>query len=168
MSLKSSVEDKGVQVRTALDSDIPAIQSLYRELDWHHVHILPRFFQHVDGDIRTDESIAEWIGSNDKACFVAAVGDRITGFVFVAERQQPAQPMYRIRTFALIDNAVVSEEYRSRGIGQALFGQAIEWARARGITELQVSVWNENLGAYGFYHRQGFRPVTTRMELSLQ
>lgn len=69
--------------------------------------------------------------------------------------------------YALIDNAVVTMEYRGRGIGQVLFDAAAEWARRKRIATAQVQVWNANRGAYRFYLRQGFNPITTRMELPL-
>lgn len=156
-----------MQIRIAIEDDIPAIQSLYRELDGHHVDLLPVYFQKVDGDIRTDESIAQWIVSDDKAYFIATVDGAIVGFASVAERTHPAQPMYRKHRYALIDNAVVATDYRGRGIGQALFDAAAEWARRKGIATAQVQVWNANRGAYRFYLRQGFSPITTRMELPL-
>ena len=156
-----------MQIRTATANAIPAIQSLYRELDGHHVGVLPQFSQSVDGDIRTVESIAGWIASDDKAYFVAEVNDQVVGFASVAERMHPAQPMYRSHRYALIDNAVVAADHRGRGIGQALFDAAAEWTRVRGIAAAQVQVWNGNDGAYRFYQRQGFHPITTRMELTL-
>ena len=105
-----------MQVRTALGSDIPTIQSLYRELDGHHVDILPQYFQKVDLDIRTDESIAQWIASDDKAYFVAEVDGRVVGFASIAERMHPATPMYRNYRYALIDNVVVTAGHRGRGL----------------------------------------------------
>lgn len=157
-----------MQIRIARPNDIPAIQLLYRELDGHHVSVLPQYFQRVDADIRTDEAIAEWIDSDDKAYFLAEVNGEVVGFASITERMHPAQPMYRRHRYALIDNAVVAADYQAQGIGQALFDAATEWSRARGIVAVQVQVWNGNEGACKFYLRQGFRPVTTRMELALQ
>lgn len=161
-------ERKIVQIRIARPDDIPAIQRLYRELDAHHVGILPQYFQSVDADIRSDASIAEWMSSDDKAYLVAAVKNTIVGFVSIAERMHPAQTMYRTHRYTVIEYAVVAAEHRSQGIGQALFLSVTEWSRARGILAIQVQVWNDNDEAYRFYQQQGFRSITTRMELSLQ
>ena len=57
VSAALSAKENKVQIRNAIANDIPAIQSLYRELDSHHVGILAQYFQNVEGDIRTDESI---------------------------------------------------------------------------------------------------------------
>ncbi len=85
----------------------------------------------------------------------------------MAERAHPALPMFRRHRYGLIDNAAVAAAYRGRGIGQALFSATVEWLRGRGITAAQVQVWSENEGACRFYQRQGFKPITTRMELDI-
>lgn len=167
VSAALSAKENKLQIRNAIANDIPAIQSLYRELDSHHVGILPQYFQNVEGDIRTDESIAEWITSDDKTYLIAEVSGEVVGFASVAERTHPAQPMYSTHRYALIDNAVVASVHRTQGIGQALFEAVIDWARTRNLGTAQVQVWNDNDGAYRFYRRHCFRPITTRMELKL-
>lgn len=49
----------------------------------------------------------------------------------------------------------VAPEARGRGVGGALFRAAVEWARARGCTQLKVETQNVNVPACRFYAHQG-------------
>jgi GNAT superfamily N-acetyltransferase len=58
---------------------------------------------------------------------------------------------------ALIEDMVVSENHRHKGIGRRLM-QAIEtWARSRGATRLQLLADQTNATAFSFYHKMGWR-----------
>jgi len=156
-----------VNIRNAVLPDIPAIQVLYRELDRHHVDLLPGTFRPVEGDIRSDDAIAKWIGSEDHIYLVAEADDGIVGFISVAIKSRASLPMYHPNRYGLIEEAVVTTTHRRTGVGKKLFNAAIDWMRAQGLQSVQVQVWNANSKAVEFYSRQGFNSIYTRMELNL-
>ncbi len=58
---------------------------------------------------------------------------------------------------ALVEDMVVDEAARGRGVGRRLI-QALEaWARARGATRLQLLADRDNHSALRFYERMGWR-----------
>jgi GNAT superfamily N-acetyltransferase len=58
---------------------------------------------------------------------------------------------------ALVEDMVISENHRRKGIGRRLM-QAIEtWARSRGATRLQLLTDQTNAAAFNFYQRMGWR-----------
>lgn len=156
-----------VDIRNAVLSDVPAIQMLYRELDRHHVDLLPDTFRSVEGDIRRDDAIAEWIGAEDHAYLVAEADGGIVGFVSVAIKSRASLPMFHPKRYGLIDEAVVTTTHRRTGLGKQLFNAAIDWIRDRGLQSVQVQVWNANFEAVDFYCRQELSSLFTRMELNL-
>ena len=52
----------------------------------------------------------------------------------------------------------VRQGLQNRGVGQALFGAALQWLEAPG-RRLWIGVWSENHGAQRFYGRHGFAKV---------
>jgi ribosomal protein S18 acetylase RimI-like enzyme len=48
-------------------------------------------------------------------------------------------------------------EWRRRGIGEALFQRAVDFARERGYLKFVIQVRSSNTSAQGFYQRLGFR-----------
>lgn len=156
-----------IEIREATIADIVAIQTLYRQLDRHHVDLLPDTFRPIEGDIRSDDAVSEWIVATDSAYLVAETEGDIVGFVSVAEKSSGVLPMVYPKRYGLIDDAVVTTAHRGTGVGKQLFAAAVNWMRARGLQSMQVQVWNANADAVEFYSKQGFSPIYTRMELDL-
>ncbi len=65
---------------------------------------------------------------------------------------------------ALIEELVVDEKARGRGVGRALIQAALDWARSQGCSEVEVSTEQDNTDAQNFYRRLGFESVTLLLE----
>jgi RimJ/RimL family protein N-acetyltransferase len=77
---------------------------------------------------------------------VAAAGTEIVGSLYV-DRSRFG--------FGEIGMAV-AREWRRRGVGSALLGAAIEWARERGLHKLSLGVFAHNAAAIALYRKFGF------------
>ena len=66
---------------------------------------------------------------------------------------------------ALIDELVVEQGHRGRGIGQQLMAEAIERCRAAGCCEIEVSTERSNEAAQKFYRQHGFSHEAVLFEL---
>ena len=92
----------------------------------------------------------------DAAVFVADDDGAIVGRLSVA--RDPHVASRHVADLGLI----VAASHRRRGLGRALLEQAVAWARASGVTKLELHVfpWNEPAlalyDAFGF-EREGFR-----------
>jgi RimJ/RimL family protein N-acetyltransferase len=51
---------------------------------------------------------------------------------------------------------LVAAAWRARGVGAALVAAAIDWARARGLHKLTLSVFPHNQAAIALYRKFGF------------
>jgi ribosomal protein S18 acetylase RimI-like enzyme len=63
------------------------------------------------------------------------------------------------RPFMLVENVVVSGEYRRAGVGSALLEAAMRLARQAGCYKVQLLSRAERSAAHAFYESRGFRPV---------
>lgn len=155
-------------IRSAEVRDVDDIQRLYRQLDRHHAALLPDVFQRLEGDARPDAFIQTRIQGDDAGYLLAELDGAVIGFVDVQRAAYPHYPMFRPREFGLIDNLIVDEPHRGKGIGKRLFEAAIDWARERGLGSVQTSVWDANARARDFYLQQGFAPTTLRLERAIE
>lgn len=57
---------------------------------------------------------------------------------------------------AMIEDIVVSREFRKCGIGRRFLEEAERWARGRGITRMQLLCDETNLPARKFYEKTGW------------
>lgn len=87
----------------------------------------------------------------DAAVFVAVDGQLVVGRLSLARDPHPASP--HVADLGL----VVADAYRRRGIGRRLLEEAVAWARAAGVTKLELHVFPWNDPAIALYEETGFR-----------
>jgi RimJ/RimL family protein N-acetyltransferase len=85
------------------------------------------------------------------AVFAVETGDgEIVGRLSLARDPHPASA--HVADLGLM----VAAGWRRRGIGRALLVQAVEWARARGVSKLELHVFPHNDAAIALYEQFGF------------
>jgi RimJ/RimL family protein N-acetyltransferase len=78
--------------------------------------------------------------------FVAVAGDQVVGLI----RIKPSQ--HGFGDLAML----VDRDWRGRGVGSALVGAAIHWARGQGLHKLSLEVFARNEAAIALYRKSGF------------
>jgi RimJ/RimL family protein N-acetyltransferase len=84
------------------------------------------------------------------AVFVAEADEGVIGRLSVGRDPHPAS--HHVADLGLM----VAESHRRRGVGQALLEAAVVWARASGVSKLELHVFPHNAGAIALYDRFGF------------
>ena len=57
-----------------------------------------------------------------------------------------------------LDNVVVKEEHRNKGVGKLLFGYLKEKAETENCSMLALDAYTDNFPAHKFYYREGYIP----------
>jgi RimJ/RimL family protein N-acetyltransferase len=89
--------------------------------------------------------------SSDAAVFVAELPEGVVGRLSLGRDPHPASR--HVADLGLM----VAAGHRRRGIGVALLGCAVEWARDLGVRKLELHVFPHNEAAIALYERFGFR-----------
>lgn len=152
-----------ITVREATLADYPALRVLFDEIQQEHVDALPHIFQMPDGPARPRRYVATLLADPDIALFVAERRGRVIGVIDVRIQHSPDNPILVPRRYAMVDTLVVRKRSRRHGAGRALMARAHEWACERGISEVQLSVWEVNAGAVAFYEALGYTTAHRRM-----
>jgi len=66
-----------------------------------------------------------------------------------------------------IDDICVDEFARGLGVGRALYGHILAYAREKGCYNVTLNVWTCNPGAMKFYEKLGLKPYKVGMETIL-
>ena len=103
-------------------------------------------------------------GWSDAAIFVAEQQEVLVGMIQCDVRTAPDVPIVMPRHFVFIDNLVVSERFRHQGVGLALVERVHQWTRKKGLTEVELGVWEFNTPARILYEKLGYQ--TTRRIMS--
>ncbi len=85
------------------------------------------------------------------AVFVAEAPDGVVGRISIARDHNPYS--HHVAELGLM----VKVDDRRRGIGTALMNEAEKWARASGITKIELHVFPHNEPAIALYRKLGFR-----------
>jgi ribosomal protein S18 acetylase RimI-like enzyme len=151
-----------VTIEPATASDFEQIARLFAEENRFHAELLPGRFQVVD-PIITHEWLEAVLSSSLKTLFVARAAGQVVGVLLLQEMANPDDEIYRPRCYVYVDELMVARVYRGRGIGRRLMEAAEGRAQELGIEEIELNVWERNLGAIAFYEHLGYTTVRRRM-----
>lgn len=155
-----------MRIPPATRDDLPALHEVF--LHRFHVDRLPDRLRipPEDGLRAFDERVRGSVDEPDALVLVAEADGCFIGCA-QARLEAPPNPFQIPRTICLLDNLVVTEDRRGRGVGTALTETVEAWARNRGATEVQLTVWDFPEGARGFYAHLGYRVLRHQMAKDL-
>ncbi len=152
-------------IRIAEETDIPQLGELFRQLHEHHISISPEsyrmpFPQYFELEMRSfleDETLTVLVSERDGALTAYAVFR-----IFDRERAErtPAKVCY-IEHFTVLENA------RRQGTGTELFQYIKALAKDQCCDKIQLGAAAKNAEALEFYSKQGMKPRTIKLELTL-
>lgn len=126
-----------IQVRPAEEGDRRSLALLFAAVAEERDGIA------AEPPIDVEKRAANW---DLERTLVALATSEVVGFLFVVESGHG---------FGEI-GMMVANDWRGRRVGAALVASAIEWARARGLHKLTLSVFPHNDAAIGLYRKFGF------------
>ena len=137
-------------------ADREAAVDLFLELNRHEFTIT--------GDRRTDRGGAEFCVEDMIAALghgavalVAVAGGKVAGLmVWRAQTDEPYM-VEATRRYGRVEDIVVAEAHRGKGIGQALLAEAERLTREAGMSRLKLTVLAGNDAAVAAYERAGYR-----------
>ena len=133
-----------IQVRKAVAADMSQVLEL--------IKALAVFENEPDAvEVTVVDLEREGFGENPLfTCFIAENADEIVGMALVYFRFST----WKGRTVHLED-LIVKEEYRGKGIGQLLYNEVMKFGLSHGVKRVEWIVLNWNEGAIRFYERSG-------------
>ena len=156
-----------IEVRRAMERDIPALMRLLVQVNMVHHNGRPDLFK--GPTTKYDEGELRALLTDDAAPVFVAVDEEgnVMGHGFcVLQRQANTRLMVENATL-YIDDICVDEAARGRGVGRALYEHILAYARGIGCYNVTLNVWSCNPGAMAFYEKLGMTPYKVGMETIL-
>lgn len=153
-----------VLIRKATPKDLVKIQKLGTELMVSEMRFEPSYKKDWYFSEEGTKYLIKEIGGRNHICFVAESDNQLVGY---ASCKVITDDTSRTVKIAELDNLVVSEQYRSHGIGHKLVSAFSQWAKSKEATKLKVIVNAHNSFAIKFYENTGFEDYQLIMEASI-
>ncbi len=132
-------------IRRALGEDAPAIEALYGELVADpQIRVLP-------------EQVAALSESRTSFLLVAESAGTVCGTVLLTICPDA---MYRTQPFGVVENIVVAQSQRGRGIGRLLLARVERLAQDHHCTKLMLMSGSNRVDAHAFFRSCGFSSDT--------
>ena len=155
-----------LQIRQAVQSDIPAIQSLLLQVEKIHCDGRPDIFK--DGGVKfTNEQLAQLLCDPTRPIFCAVNDGQVVGYVFCIITEIKGDPMLRDAKTLHLEDVCVDESCRGRRCRQLSHEYVKTYARENDFTRIDLDVWEFNDRAREFYEKHGFGVQKRRMDLVL-
>ncbi|WGF94122.1 GNAT family N-acetyltransferase [Aequorivita marisscotiae] len=139
-----------MNIREAVKSDMPQVLELIKEL---------AIFENEPNAVEVNVADLEREGYGENplfTCFVAELENEIVGAALIYFRFST----WKGRTLHLED-LIVKESERGKGIGEKLYKQVMQFAYDRGLKRVAWDVLDWNTGAIRFYERSGANVLET-------
>lgn len=144
-----------IKIREATFSDFSMIKTLYNQVDKKHHEALPNLFKPSNKIERSISYFEEILNNENSSFLVAFVNKKIVGFLQF-EIKETDHPLIKKYQFGHISGLVVDYELKRKGIGKLLLNESHKWFTNKGITEVNLMVFDFNKEAIAFYRNLGY------------
>lgn len=154
-----------MNIRLAINSDIPGILSLLSQVGQVHHDIRPDIFP--AGTLKYDATaLRELLQDRSRPVFVAMDGTNVAGYCFCVHKDHEGSRVSVKRKELYIDDLCVDENHRGQGIATALYRHVTDYAKSQNCQFITLNVWCGN-SAMEFYEKMGLHPRNIMMETKL-
>ena len=159
--------DDDITVRAATTADLPAVGTLAGELVRMHHALNPRRFLLPR---KVEEGYRRWFArelKNSDAVLLVAVDRTGTVLGYLYGRFAEHDWQLLLDAHATLDDILVRDDARGRGVGKRLIDAFVGRARERGVPRVVLHTAVANERAQRVFHEAGFQPTMIEMTLDL-
>lgn len=109
--------------------------------------------------------LAKLVESPLSAVFVAELEGELIASGYVLEKE--AKDYLKHERYAYLGFMYVKPEHRGKGVNKELLDALLNWAVKRGLTEVRLEVYSENLSAIKAYEKAGFKSLLLEMRMEV-
>jgi ribosomal protein S18 acetylase RimI-like enzyme len=147
-------------IRKAELNDLWGIQKLNQDLFNHDFN----FDKTLDlkWPTKNEDYYKKRIKEEKSIAFVAEYEKKIIGYLIGCIKKP--EDYRTVKLIAELENMLIEESYRKKGIGKMLINNFIKWVKENKINRIKVSVYDKNTNAIEFYKKTGFTNYSLTLE----
>jgi GNAT superfamily N-acetyltransferase len=145
-------------VRRASPSDVPELVTLWTEFMVHHEALDDSLRRRDDAADLWSQYLVSRLDADRTRVLVAEAEQRLVGYAVATISEYP--PIYTETEYGFIQEIVVHQGRRRRGIGRRLVAAAEAWLDGRGIRRIELKVDVLNEASRAFWQAVGYERNT--------
>ncbi len=154
-------------VRLAEEKDLDRINELRKQVNDIHVEGRPDVFKAGFGaELREFAKVI--LNGENSDIIVAEHNGVICGMVCVDYVSKPETPFGKARNFYHVQEIAVDVNHRRQGVAKELLKFMAADAKKRGLSRMELDVWEFNESAIEFYQAVGFKQMRRWMEYEVK
>lgn len=152
-----------VIITPATQKDYFWFVEIFKEVEEFHRLQAPWKFQKPEPELFAksyyDDIITHW----DSRLLLAKDGEHVVWFIMAFKRISNPIPVLQPRVLIEIDNLMIQDEYKKKGIGKLLLQKIEDWAKEIKVTDIELHVWWFNEWAIKFYEKSWYTIISHNM-----
>jgi diamine N-acetyltransferase len=153
-----------ITIRETMDSQ--QLAALSEQVQQLHHELYPAIFKPFDHAAIAGFFETLFVEREAKA-FLAVEGEAVLGYVLLIITDTKENPFQYQRSFVTLDQLLVLEEHRGKGVAKLLIEQAIAYTREQQVDRIELNHWTMNHAARACFNRNGFRYSRESMYMDL-
>lgn len=155
-----------ITIRKATVNDAAKLEELYAELEEDAVMYQPQHFV-MSGEGARSQFIKDMLKLDNQTMFVAVRDGEVVGFAHAVLIKAKAISCLKPETSLYLQDLVVTNSLRSKGIGSMLMDAVKEYGRNNNADFFRTQVFPQNTDGLRFYKRIGFKETMITIECDL-
>lgn len=157
-----------IKIIKPIEKYVKQMVKIADEARQHHIDILNGYFKPVtpvSSDFEEKIIRNHMTDPTTNIVFIAIDDqDHVIGMILGEKLHKPWLVKSRV---GHVSNFIVSDAKRGQGIGKKLMDAFVNECRQSDIQEIELGVYNKNVGSYDFYIKYGFEPIEQKMHIEL-
>lgn len=156
-----------IHISQVQSKDYNDIILMFEKLHILHSESESDFFRPFQSGFYSQEVFEDELKNENIIFLKASIDSLFVGFSKTVIVRQISNSIIQDRDYGKIEQIYVEEAYTKQGIGTRLIQKTEEILVAKGISELELIVWNFNQDAVRLYEKLGMTPKLTRFHKKL-
>lgn len=130
----------------------------------HELHYKNRPDIYNDKNPLSKEDFENIINDESTLNFLYEEAGKVLGIIMTTKKQSKSIPIIKERNTYFIEDIVVDNNHRRKGIGKALYEYLVNIAKSNNIDSIELNVWSFNTNAIKFYESLGMSVRNMKLE----
>jgi GNAT superfamily N-acetyltransferase len=149
-----------IQIRSATVKDLPTLLDfeqgiIFAERPFDETLVSEKFHYY---------DLAARIQDPNAAVVVAEINGKVIGGGSAIIKE--GNPYNTFARYAFLGFMFVDPAYRGKGVNKLVIDRLVEWSDKKGLKEIRLQVYSDNLPAIKAYEKVGFKKILTEMRLT--